>query len=314
MNPKNPSELEKDCRKSLMESFIKETEGTFPSRLKIYQQKSGNILQKEEKYTLDMIDSYLKLMNYSDDSEQKKEFDRLSRINESFLEYLKKEDQGGTTTANIDSHRRFDEESPNKNFAYSVSPNRTISGNGQPFNPELYKELKKFENERLQKLGALVSDDNKTPKFSELETANLLRGIYKYGESNWNNILTEEKFDKDRTVNQLILKWRMIKIFMKGELDSMNVKRQKLITRNDWILAAIKALEKRNKVNRDLPPNVRKSYEQPFFRNTEAGAKGEHGGFKPFSHDPNNPDNIPSFLIKKPSGSQNLHSIVVYIH
>ena len=81
----------------------------------------------------------------------------------------------------------------------------------------------------------------------------MLRGILKHGEWNWKIILTEEQFEKSRTVNQLVLKWRMIKIIMKGELDAMNVKRQKLITKNDWIIAAIKGLEKKNNVHRELP-------------------------------------------------------------
>ena len=48
-----------------------------------------------------------------------------------------------------------------------------------------------------------------------------------------------------------MLKWRIIKIIMKGELDAMNVKRQKMITKNDWIVAAIKGLEKKYNIHRD---------------------------------------------------------------
>lgn len=106
-------------------------------------------------------------------------------------------------------------------------------------------ELKKYETKRLKKLGALIEEGTLSHKqWSELETINLLRGIFRFGENNWKLILKEENFDKSRTVNQLILKWRMIKIFMKGELDAMNVKRQKLITKENWIIAAIKGLEK----------------------------------------------------------------------
>lgn len=95
----------------------------------------------------------------------------------------------------------------------------------------------------------------------------MLRGILKNGEFNWKNILNEEQFDKSRTVNQLVLKWRMIKIIMKGELDAMNVKRQKLITKNDWIIAAIKGLEKKNNIHRDLPVEAYNSLSSSLFRN-----------------------------------------------
>lgn len=96
----------------------------------------------------------------------------------------------------------------------------------------------------------------------------MLRGILKHGEWNWKIILTEEQFEKSRTVNQLVLKWRMIKIIMKGELDAMNVKRQKLITKNDWIIAAIKGLEKKNNVHRELPVESYHVLSSSLFKNS----------------------------------------------
>ena len=96
----------------------------------------------------------------------------------------------------------------------------------------------------------------------------MLRGILKHGEWNWKIILTEEQFEKSRTVNQLVLKWRMIKIIMKGELDAMNVKRQKLITKNDWIIAAIKGLEKKNNVHRELPVESYHILSSSLFKNS----------------------------------------------
>ena len=131
-------------------------------------------------------------------------------------------------------------------------------------------ELKNYDTRRLRKLGALINEsDSKVPKLTEMEIANLLRGIFKHGESNWKSILNEEQFEKGRTVNQLILKWRMIKIFMKGELDAMNVKRQKLITKNDWIIAAIKALEKRNKIHRDPPVNLNHGFLSSYYKHND---------------------------------------------
>lgn len=130
--------------------------------------------------------------------------------------------------------------------------------------------LKEYDNVRLRRLGALINEsDSKGQKWSEVETANLLRGILKHGEQNWRNILNEEQFEKSRTVNQLIFKWRMIKIIMKGELDAMNVKRQKLITKNDWMVAAIKGLEKKNNIHRDLPVESYNTYSSALFRSCD---------------------------------------------
>lgn len=143
-------------------------------------------------------------------------------------------------------------------------------------------------------------------KFTEIETANLLRGVFKYGESNWKAILNEEKFEKGRTVNQLILKWRMIKILIKSELDPMNVRRQKLITRNDWIIAAIKALEKKNKIKRDSPVNVYHKYSSPYFSkhadkcSEDLGQSGESASCRNLKRSHSNidySDNIPLFSI-----------------
>ena len=49
----------------------------------------------------------------------------------------------------------------------------------------------------------------------------------------------------------------------------MNVKRQKLITKNDWIVAAIKGLEKRNNVHRELPVESYNMYSSALFRNSD---------------------------------------------
>ena len=173
-------------------------------------------------------------------------------------------------------------------------------------------ELKEYDNERLRRLGALISEsDYKTQKWSEIETANLLRGILKHGEQNWKSILNEEQFEKSRTVNQLILKWRMIKIIMKGELDAMNVKRQKLITKNDWVVAAIKGLEKKNNIHRDLPAELYHLYPSALFRNGDKysddmwnsiDSSGGKGARQAYSN--NKTDNTPLlFEMKKNKGN-----------
>lgn len=48
----------------------------------------------------------------------------------------------------------------------------------------------------------------------------------------------------------------------------MNVKRQKLITKNDWIIAAIKGLEKKNNVHRELPVESYHVLSSSLFKNS----------------------------------------------
>jgi hypothetical protein len=251
------SEVEYDCKKNIMESFASEVQETFPHRLQIYESKYGNMFKKEEEFTHQMIDSCLNLTGENGTVDKMEEFLKLCQINEEFLSYLKREEQGYWNSSFLSNSPTCLDLSPPFSPSHQVSldfPSSKLS-ECQLYD-SLYLELKSYETSRLRKLGALINEkDLKEPKFSEIETANLLRGVYKYGEGNWKSILSEESFKKSRTVNQLILKWRMIKIFMKGELDSLNLNRQKLVTRNDWIIAAIKTFEKRNGVKRELNVN-----------------------------------------------------------
>ena len=113
----------------------------------------------------------------------------------------------------------------------------------------------------------MISDSSRNgPAWSELETISLLKGILKHGENSWTNILSDEKFEKSRNSNQIALKWQMIKIYMKGELDSINVKRQKLITEDTWMVAVIKKLQKQNNLKVDAPIEIAKSHISPYFR------------------------------------------------
>jgi hypothetical protein len=91
-------------------------------------------------------------------------------------------------------------------------------------------------------------------------------GILKHGENSWTSILGDGEFEPSRTSNQVALKWQMIKIYMKGELDSINVKRQKLITEDVWIIAVIKKLQKRNDIESQIPVDITKSFISPYFR------------------------------------------------
>lgn len=250
-------EVEYDWKKNIMESFANEVQETFPHRLQIYESKCGNMLKKEEEYTHQMIDSWLSLTGEKGAVDKMEEFSKLCRINEEFLSYLKREERGYSNLSFLPNSPARPDSNPSISPSHQTSLDYPLSqlSESQLYD-SLYLELKNYEINRLRNLGALVKErDLKEPKFSEIETANLLRGVYKYGEGNWKSILSEESFHKSRTVNQLILKWRMIKIFMKGELDSLNLKRQKLVTRSDWIVAAIKSLEKKNGIKRELTVN-----------------------------------------------------------
>lgn len=265
------SEIENDCKKAILESFPAEAQKTFPHRLRIYESKAGNVLKKEEDFTHKMIDSYNKLVDPDYDTDRNEEFNNLASITDEFLAHLKREEQNFSNASLVpELQRRHDDDLGTKSYNHQNSTHANNNLSGPSFHHSLYLELKQYEMERLRCLGALISEsDTKSLKFTEVETANLLRGVFKHGEKDWKTMLNEEQFEKNRTVNQLIHKWRMVKIFMKGELDAMNVKRQKLITRNDWIIAAIKALEKKNNIHREPPVSFYHTFGSPYFKNID---------------------------------------------
>jgi len=220
------------CKREVLESFHVEAKATFPDRLRVYNSLSESALATEQQYTHDLIDSYLRLTEPADADSQQCEFDRLCRVNAEFFDYLRREDQRSAVGQPSDSPRQHEDD----------------------VTASIYEKLQHNEAARLRRLGAVIDEaDPRTAAWSEVETANLLRGVFRYGEQHWRSILNDEQFNRSRTTNQLALKWRTVKIFMKGELDALNVKRQKLVTKDDWMLAVIKGLEKKNGVFRDLP-------------------------------------------------------------
>lgn len=245
------------------ESFLTEIENTFPRRLRIYKNHTKNLLETEEEYTHKLIDSYISLNEPGNKFEKESKFDELCSVTDEFLDYIKLDEQN---MSKLNETQRL-----NENFSADFQgPESSRNRLDKSYGPSLkhvYLDLKTQENKRLRKLRAIARSGSKTQKFTDIEVANLLRGVYKHGESNWRSVLSEEKFTRLRTVNQLIYKWRMIKIYIKGELDSINVKRQKLITINDWIIAAIKALEKKNNMKRDLPSGYLRSLHSPTSKN-----------------------------------------------
>lgn len=134
------SDIEKDWKKSILESFPEEAQQTFPDRIKIYNNKSGKILEKEEKFTHKMIDSYIKLTNPSEDTNQMEEFSNLWNITDGFLDYLKKEERGNNAPASPDRWNEL--ELGDKSISHSPSHRLAESASMPPFNPELYKDLK----------------------------------------------------------------------------------------------------------------------------------------------------------------------------
>ena len=304
MHASASSEIENDCKKSILESFAYEAEQTFPDRLKIYESKTANLLKTEEEFTHKMIDSYINLNTTSDKDYKSVEFSNLWKINQEFLSYLNREEKRSSPKlpmADIQMLKGLD-------TTYNVDSGTVSHSGNDIFAASLYEglylELKNYETKRLRDLGAKISENEfKISKFTEHESANLLRGVHKHGENNWRAILKEEAFDKSRTVNQLVLKWRMIKIFMKGELRALNLSRQKLINSNDWIIATIKALEKKWNISRELPVNTSHSFGSPLLRNADRlsddsvsilGSAKEHNIHHSGSFNPN-----PLFLIEK---------------
>lgn len=75
--------------------------------------------------------------------------------------------------------------------------------------------------------------------FSDNEIMALLSGVLKHGENNWEAILKDYDFPKERKINCLARKWMMLKKQMNDDL-SRSVRSEQ-----EWLLKAIRKIERR---------------------------------------------------------------------
>jgi len=140
----------------------------------------------------------------------------------------------------------LDEQAPNKEIDTLLS--------------ELMNEISQVEDDRedsiLREGKPLLKIEEypqENPPWSKLELANLIRGVFKYGENEWSEQLEDLEVDHSRTPNQLALKWRQVKQLMRTDITRIKgiTDGEKIITKHEWMVAAISALEKQSKVEKE---------------------------------------------------------------
>ena len=114
---------------------------------------------------------------------------------------------------------------------------------------ELLAEIQDIENEReaeILKQGKhmrqeIPEESESIPQWSKAELMSLIKGIFKYGENEWNELIEEIEVHPQRTPNQLALKWRQIKRLMSTDIKRIRklTEDQKIITKHEWMIAAI---------------------------------------------------------------------------
>ena len=85
--------------------------------------------------------------------------------------------------------------------------------------------VRELETRRLFPAGPKDDPDNLGHKWSEIETLNLLRGVLKHGENEWQSIKEEFGFAPQRRSRYLAYVWRSVKHSMTRDLEEMNQKR-----------------------------------------------------------------------------------------
>ena len=133
----------------------------------------------------------------------------------------------------------------------------------------IYRELSLLEGKRTSSLlhvgrrKGMRSD--KRLKWNSREIQTLIRGVFRYGENEWQELLLDGEGDEqayhagtfcfhpDRTPNEVALKWRQVKCLMKRDI--RRVRRQtggvKVVTKHEWMMGALDMLEKHDKATDD---------------------------------------------------------------
>ena len=79
--------------------------------------------------------------------------------------------------------------------------------------------------------------------------------VMKHGENEWQAVKEEFGFAPQRRCRYLAYVWRSIKHSMARDLDEMNQRRQKIVTKNEWLIAAVRQLEQKHGLSRLNPAN-----------------------------------------------------------
>jgi hypothetical protein len=86
----------------------------------------------------------------------------------------------------------------------------------------------------------------------------LIRGVFRCGENEWNELIEDIDVHPSRTANQLALKWRQIKLIMINDLNRLRKENngENIITKHEWMIAALEGLEKDFSNKRDETPSM----------------------------------------------------------
>lgn len=113
----------------------------------------------------------------------------------------------------------------------------------------MYSKLLDIEHFKVSDLHN--EESTKKQIWSEIETINLLKGVNQWGENEWKEILDKLNFQSNRSCNDLSSKWREIKRVMIDDLQLLNKKYQKIVTKHEWIRATLKKLQIQNHIYKD---------------------------------------------------------------
>mmetsp|Transcript_34647 Transcript_34647/g.53010 ORF Transcript_34647/g.53010 Transcript_34647/m.53010 type:complete len:175 (-) Transcript_34647:1503-2027(-) len=100
---------------------------------------------------------------------------------------------------------------------------------------------------REQQAAVLKVKDEAELKWTNVEIAQVLVGVLKLGEKDWEEIKKRIDFSSSKVVksaSQIAFKWRQIKRMMHRDMKKLNRKPEaKVITRHEWILQTLNILQ-----------------------------------------------------------------------
>ena len=111
----------------------------------------------------------------------------------------------------------------------------------------------------FKKRGASL-DNNNNKKWTSKEIQTLIRGVFCYGENEWQELLADGEdeptyqvggyaFHPARSPNELALKWRQLKAVMRKDIVKIRAETrgERIITKHEWMMGVLDKLEKHDK-------------------------------------------------------------------
>jgi hypothetical protein len=120
--------IEHELNMAFNHSFVPEVKQSFPSRLPIYNSCSSSLLEKEEEYTHNIINSYLKLNDLDDTTNELDKFNDLTMVTDQFMSYIQKEELNSNKINNLQFEplRRQEKQLTNKIYNGNTLENMPV--------------------------------------------------------------------------------------------------------------------------------------------------------------------------------------------